>query len=108
MWRPWKQVCSVISLDLLQFFEQGVEPLVVHEALHALVIDEQHRGIAAGAKTLALLQRELAVGRGLAKADAEPLLQVFGCPIRTRQRARQVGAKGELAAAGGSCRLYMP
>ena len=106
MWRPWKQVCASSHSTSLQFVEQRIEPLVAHEAFHALVVDQQHRRVAAGAEALALLQRELAVGRGLAEVDAEPLLQMLGRPVRARQRARQVGADRQLAAAGG-CRLYM-
>ena len=46
----------------LQFGQQRIELLVAHEALHPLVIDEQHWRVTAGPEAFALDQRHLAIG----------------------------------------------
>ena len=58
-----------------------VELVRRHRAHHALVVDEQHRRIAAGAHAFAFLQRERAIGGGFAETDAELLLQVLGAVV---------------------------
>ena len=84
-----------------QLGDQRVELVRIHPAAHVLVVDEQHRRVAAGAHALAFLQRNGAVGRGFAEADAEPFLQVRGGLGRPLQRARQVGADRDLVPAVG-------
>src|SRR5512147_1866915 len=109
--RPWKQVCALTdrspryalprapawversprsSFDPLEFVKQRVEPLVAHEAFHALVVDQQHRRVATGAEALAFLQRELAVSTGFPETDAEPALEVLCRVVCAGKRARQI------------------
>src|SRR6185312_807822 len=60
------------------------------EVLVEIVVDLDDRRVDAGAQTLDLGQRELAVRRGLADGDAEPLLasrdDLFGAPEPARRR----------------------
>src|SRR5262252_8101560 len=72
-----------------------VQVLVVVEAhLHA-------RAAAARREALDAAQREPAIGRGLAVADAELVLEVPEQPVRTHQRARQRHADLKMVPADG-------
>src|SRR6478609_1441886 len=106
MWRPWKQVCTPVAWNCestcwafmrsapggwaggAQAVDQLVELVVAHEAAHGAVVDQHHRRVGAGAQALALLQREQAVGRGLAHRDAQLLLQVPERLLAVAQLAR--------------------
>jgi hypothetical protein len=63
------------------------------------VVDQEHRGIAAGAHALAFLQREAPIGSRLVETDTQPRLQVRRGGGSAGQRARQVGAYRQLVAA---------
>ncbi len=82
-----------------QLVDQRVDLLASHRAAHALVVDEQHGCVAAGAHAFAFPQREGAIRRRLAEADAELLLQVLRRLGGALQRARQVGADRDLVCA---------
>jgi hypothetical protein len=119
MWRSWKQVWTPVAMNwertCCEFmrrprFAQPVDQLVElvggHEAAHRAVVDQHHRRVGAGAQALALLQREQAVGRGLAHLDAQAHLQVLQRLEAVAQLARQVGADVQLVLAT-LCWLYM-
>ena len=59
------------------------------------LVEQHHRGVAAGAHAFAFDQGEFAVGGGFAVADAEFFLQVFAGIDAAAQGAGQVGADGE-------------
>jgi hypothetical protein len=63
-----QHLLGVHGVSPLQSIDQLVELVVAHEAAHGAVVDQHHRRVGAGAQALALLQREQAVGRGLAHA----------------------------------------
>ena len=60
-----------------------------------MVVEQHHRGVAAGAHAFAFDQGEFAVGGGFAVADAEFFLQVLTGIDAAAQGAGQVGADGE-------------
>ena len=73
-----------------QLGEQRVDLFGAHQAAHPLVVDEQHRRVAAGAEALAFLQRDEAVRRRFAEADAELRLEMLR-GLRPRPAARTAG-----------------
>ncbi len=69
------------------------------EVLVVLLVDLHHRRRAAAREALGRAQRDLAVGRGLARADAELLLAVPEDVARTPERAGQGVAYPDLVLA---------
>src|SRR4051812_3138240 len=86
---------------LFEFPDELIELVRTHGARHAFIVDEQNRRLTARAKTLRFLEREGAIRRGFAEADAQLLLQMQCGGSRTLQRTRQIRADRKFATTNG-------
>jgi hypothetical protein len=89
--KPFPKLIANPLPSAAQLRQQRVDLVGRHQAAHPLVVDEEHRRVAARAEALALLQRHEAVRRRLAEADAELGLEVLrGLDASCRAHGRLV------------------